>query len=264
MSKGFEHDRRWMMIDENGKYITQRDRGCEVLVGLRPEITPDGMEITIPRASQKFRITMDDVYAADPIKVTMKGVDCEVFPAPEDATQALSDFLGRAVRLVHMPEYSPRQTDLNYSKVGDDVSLADNFPLLVTTQASLNKMRSELGDQVNMMRFRPNLVIADAEPFAEDRWKLIQIGDVTIEFARPCDRCVIINIDQTTGEKEPAILKGIIAHRGGNDRKPYFGTYATPRQLGTIMVGQKINILEKHAGYGVLQGISHRPQGTQP
>src|SRR5207244_2548695 len=108
------------------------------------------------------------------------------------------EFLGLNCELVYFPDESTRQVDRNYAREGVQVGFADGFPLLLIAEASLEELNRRLAAPVTMKRFRPNLVVQGAPPFAEDTWRHISIGGLDFQVVKPCERCSIPNVDPET------------------------------------------------------------------
>jgi uncharacterized protein YcbX len=138
-----------------------------------------------------------------------------------------------------------RGVDPDYGQVGDEVSFADGFPLLLISEASLADLNGRLETPVSMRRFRPNLVVDGERAYAEDQWRRIRVGDVEFEGAKNCSRCVFTTIDPDTGVKDPT--REPLRTLGGYRRKPqggvYFGQNLIPRSGGAIHVGDRVEIL---------------------
>ena len=196
-SRGFEGDRRWLVIDPNGRFITQRKFPRMALITASIETSglwftaPDMPEISITTPTEHARQTLATVWSDE----------CLSLDAGDEAAEWLSQFLGTQCRLVYMPEPTHRQIDTRYADHGDITSFADGFPFLLTTEASLDDLNSRLSQPVTMTHFRPNIVLSGAEAYEEDQWRRIKIGEVTFKVAKPCSRCVMTTVNPETGEK---------------------------------------------------------------
>ncbi len=147
---------------------------------------------------------------------------------------------GESLRLVYMSEGTARPANPKRARNGEHVSFADAYPYLVIGQSSLDDLNSRLETAVPMHRFTPNMVVEQSEPYAEDRWRDFQIGDLSFYGTHGCKRCVFITIDQETGKKSAEPLKTLATYRKeGNEI--YFGLNAFAKELGTIKVGDEIN-----------------------
>ncbi|NNJ14627.1 MOSC domain-containing protein [Pseudomonas putida CSV86] len=222
---GLAGDRRWMLVDAgNNRFLTQR--AFPQMSQLSALYAADGSLLLDAPGFASLHV------AVPPPDEALRGVtiwrDTLMVPdAGEAAAEWLSAFMGRAVRLVHVPEQRTRYLPSGYGENTDRVAFADGFPLLLIGQASLDDLNRKIGRPMEMLRFRPNLVIAGAEPFAEDGWKRIRIGQQTLRVVKPCGRCILTTIDPATGERSA-------------DREP-FATLMNYRQKeGEAMFGQNL------------------------
>ena len=147
------------------------------------------------------------------------------------------------LRLVVMPDSTERKADPRYARHNENVSFADGFPYLVISQASLDDLNGRLAEPIEMRRFRPNFVITGTEPFAEDQWKHITIGDLRFEVVKPCARCVLTTINPETAEKGAEPLKTLASYRR-NGNKILFGQNVTVQDFGELNVGAQVLVLE--------------------
>ncbi len=222
---GLAGDRRWMLVDAgNNRFLTQR--AFPQMSQLSALYAADGGLLLDAPCFAPLHV------AVPPPDEALRGVtiwrDTLMVPdAGEAAAEWLSAFMGRAVRLVHVPEQRTRYLPSGYGENTDRVAFADGFPLLLIGQASLDDLNRKIGRPMEMLRFRPNLVIEGAEPFAEDGWKRIRIGQQTFRVVKPCGRCILTTIDPATGERSA-------------DREP-FATLMNYRQKeGEAMFGQNL------------------------
>ena len=240
---GLAGDRRWMLVDEtNGRFLTQRllpqmgriearyraDGGLTLSAPGR-----SGIEVALPEPDANLRGV---IIWSDSLRVPDAG---------DEAAAWFSAFLGRPCRLVQVPESRARQVDMGYAEPGEKVAFADGFPLLLIGQGSLDDLSARVGRPLEMLRFRPNLVIEGAEPYAEDRWKRIRIGEVEFSVAKGCSRCIVTTLDPQTGERsvdrEPlATLKRYREHEG----QVYFGQNLLARGVGELREGMPVEVLE--------------------
>jgi len=232
--RGLAFDRRWMLVDNVGEFMTQREYPRMALVGvsLTPHgllcVAPEGEPLLVSYAPEgklhEVRIWNDTVMA--------QGVSRE-------ADLWFSRFLDVACHLVMMPESTKRQVDLRYAPPGDIVSFADGYPFLLIGQASLDDLNRRLESPLPMNRFRPNLVVGGGVPFAEDTWRRVQIGDAVFTPVKPCARCDIPRVDP---------------ERGVVDGKEPLRTLATFRKQGSkVLFGQNL-LLVSGAGAALRVG----------
>jgi uncharacterized protein YcbX len=235
--RGLRHDRRWMIVDHQSKFVTQRTdpRLALVDVAIEPDVlvlsAPERPALRVPRgagegARRRVRIWRDDVDA----------VDCG-----EPAATWTSDWLGRPTSLVFLPDDVERAVNPAYAKAGSLVGFADGYPILLASVASLEDVNARLQEPVPMNRFRPNIVVAGSDAWAEDTWRRIRIGRVALHVAKPCDRCTIPTIDQRTAERGTEPLETLATFRK-KDQKVLFGQNCVPEELGEIAVGDTVTI----------------------
>lgn len=234
---GLEQDRRWMLVDKNGVMLTQRKHPRMCLIKSSLEFShlvisaPDMASITIPTVnSGRF------------IKTTVWDDTCNAYDCGNESSEWFSSFLNTPARLVYFPQDEVRQVDLTYANKGDITAFSDGFPYLLISQASLDDLNSRLALPVEMKRFRPNLVITGTEPFAEDNWKKIRIGDVIFKLVKPCSRCAIPSINPDTAEKSADVVKTLAAYRM-RENKIFFGQNVIAEGFGELEVGMPVEIL---------------------
>ncbi len=242
--RGLQHDRRWLAVDANGGFLTQRDHPQMATItvtltssgiGLFAE-SFGGCEIEQPRGDKRRQ-------------VVIWGTGVNAAAADKSADTYLSQVIGAEAHLVFMDERAQRAQTSGWTSQPVPVSFADGFPILVTTSGSLAAVNRDIkqhgGSAVPMARFRPNIVIDCDEAWAEDRWTQLQIGDVSLDLVKPCERCIVTTTDQRTGErsgKEPlAALTRIHRSQDPRIKGVLFGVNAVPRTLGSIRVGDAVS-----------------------
>jgi uncharacterized protein YcbX len=235
--RGFEHDRRFLVTDRRGVFLTQRELPAlariEVLLAAAELVlgAPGMPEIAAPLRPR----------AGEARTVRVWRSTCSAIALGDDLARWLSAYLGTECELVYMPDDSIRLVNPAYARDGERVGFADGYPFLLTNAASVAELSGRLDHPVPMNRFRPNIVVDGAAPFAEDGWRALTIGEVPFRVAKPCDRCAITTIDQATGErgKEPlATLAGYRKHDG----KVLFGQYLLHRGEGVVRIGDPVRI----------------------
>ncbi len=242
-TRGLAHDRRWMLVDANGKFISQREYPQLAQIKLR--LTPEGMLLSAPGQENISVATPDKESPLSPVSLWKNSAAAH--DAADDAHLWVSRFLGIPCKLVFQGD-RPIPVSPDWGKPGDETSFSDGYPTLVTTTASLRDLNSRLEKPVPMNRFRSNIVIENDTPWAEDGWRSIRIGDVELEIVKPCTRCVVTTVDQETGEKtgdEPiATLKTFRLIRQPGLTGVVFGQNAIPRKRGVIRVGDVVERLK--------------------
>ena len=234
MEKGLEHDRRWMLVDENGRFMTQRVFHKMALFKLRPE--NGGFVIH----HEEDSLAMPDEPKVGPSrKVTIWDDTVEVMEAAPEVHAWFSRYLETNCRLVAFPEDNARRIDPYYWQAEDNVSLADGYPLLLIGQASLDDLNRRLETPVPMNRFRPNLVFTGGAPYEEEHWKGFAVGSQRLAGVKPCARCVLTTVDQETGVKGREPLLTLSRYRKEGDRI-LFGQNVIPIDYGQIQEGDEI------------------------
>jgi uncharacterized protein YcbX len=236
LPKGLQYDRRWMLVDTNGRFLTQREWPQLALFSINAgnnglAVTFGSKEIELPYNSHGSRL-----------QAIIWNDEVEVLQVSDAHNRWFSEALDTECGLVFFPEKSTRAVDPDYGRAGDQTSLSDGYPVLVIGQSSLDDLNSRLVAPVPMNRFRPNMVISGSLPFEEDQWRQFTIGNLAFEGVKPCARCVMTTIDQQTGlaGKEPlATLSGY--RKVGN--KVLFGQNVIPRQSGTVRVGDVVRVV---------------------
>lgn len=239
--RGLAHDRRWLLVDANGRFISQREHAQLALIDV--EVTTSGLRVQAPgmlplsvqQPSHKARRRTVQIWD-DAVEAVL---------ADERGHHWFSDVIGSACQLVYMDEAAVRPVDTAYAvRPTNEVSFADGYPVLLTTEASLADLNARLDAPVPMNRFRPNLVVAGCEPFEEDTWRQIRIGEVLFHVVKPCARCVVTTIDQASGMagKEPLRTLATFRKQGN---KVYFGQNLIPDAPGTIRVGDQVEVVER-------------------
>ncbi|MEU1288447.1 MOSC N-terminal beta barrel domain-containing protein [Kitasatospora sp. NPDC005856] len=257
---GLAGDRRWMLADTTGRFVSQRENPA--LGQVRAGVLPEGaLSLTTPDGS-RIEVAAPTAAAGDPLAdVEVWGTRFRAAEADKETHQWIAEHLGD-YRLVHLDDPRARPVDPEYGGPGDIVSMADGFPLLLTTTASLDRLNELITaenpdghETLPMERFRPNVVVGGAEPWAEDTWSRIRIGTVTFKVVKPCGRCVVTTTDQETGERRGKEPLRTLARHHRLLRKASFGQNLIPErpagvegdELGTLRVGDAVEVLEAGA-----------------
>lgn len=238
--RGLAFDRHWMLVDGEGRFLTQRQEPRMALI----DAELDGGRLRLSTTGAPD-LVLDATESADGEGLQVRIWDdvCTAHAVDTAADRWLSGFLGRACRLVYLPEPNRRPVDPSYAAPGDQVGLADGFPLLLISTASLEDLNRRLAQPLPMVRFRPNLVIHGGEPYQEDRWRRITIGGIEFRVVKPCSRCIIPTIDPVTAERSTEPLRTLMSYRR-RDNKVYFGQNLLHDGLGELREGTPVEVLE--------------------
>ncbi|MET3980106.1 uncharacterized protein YcbX [Mucilaginibacter sp. UYP25] len=240
--RGLQHDRRWMLIDENNRFLSQRENAqlalfkIEVLTdALKVVYTADGTFINIPFVPLK----------PDMLEVVIWDDTCAGQLVSDAVDAWFTVKLGIPARLVYMPDETHRATDPRYTNSGSIASFSDAYPALIIGQASLNDLNSRLAEPLPMNRFRPNIVFEGGDPYNEDHMNHIRINGIDMYGVKLCARCVMTTIDQETLAKSKEPLKTLAGYRR-KGAKILFGQNLAFRSTGIISVGDELSVLSTH------------------
>ena len=237
--RGIAGDRRWMIVDEERVFITQRTHPRLALISVVPE--DGGLVLRVPgRPPLGVSAPPAD---SPPIEVQVWDDVCSALPAGVEAADWLSSFVGQPVQLVYMPDDAQRITPLLRDSPVSQLGFADGFPFLLISEASLEDLNSRMRSPVPMDRFRPNLVVRGCSPYAEDGWRQIAIGGIVFHVVKPCSRCATTVVDQTTGERGREPLATLATYRRfGN--QVMFGQNLIHERTGDLRVGDAVELRE--------------------
>jgi uncharacterized protein len=246
---GLAGDRRWMLVDLDGRFVTAREHPRLVLVTPALEdgairLAADGMpDLVVP-------VPGPGGAGLAPVRVWSSELDAMI--ASDEAGRWLSKVAGVEVRLAYLDDPTRRATNPDYSQNGDVVSFADGYPLLLTSEASLRQLNEWIAEgrhpaegPLPMIRFRPNVVVTGTAAFAEDDWHLVRIGEVRFRVAKGCGRCVLTTVDPDTAAKGKEPLATLARYRRW-DGNMWFGVNLipdAPREGGRLHQGDPVQIL---------------------
>ncbi|MBL7953054.1 MAG: MOSC domain-containing protein [Flavobacteriales bacterium] len=242
--RGLEHDRRWMLVDAEGRFISQREIPAMACLHCKP--TAKGFQVTDIRDGRHLDLPWA-LQSGSTMPASVWDEPVDVIPAPPVMAKWFAQQLGVSCTPVFMPDGTLRPTDTRYAQAV--TSLSDGFPYLILSQTSLDDLNSRLGahSQVSMDRFRPNLVIAGGTAFQEDDWRHILIGEYIFHLVKPCARCIITTTDQRTGArgKEPLATLSRYRRRASDAAKVDFGMNAVGSIDGVLRVGDAVKMYEE-------------------
>lgn len=245
--RGLEHDRRWMLVDDEGVFLSQRTSPklalfkteiiADHLVISHKDNPTDTIKIDLNPAQQEIKANLETVVWDDTV---------EAYEVDNKISDWFSTILKCAVRLVYMPEESHRKVDPDFAITPEDInSFSDGFPFLIIGQSSLDDLNSRLKEAVPMRRFRPNFVFSGGEAYEEETWREFTIGDLSFYGVKPCGRCVMVTVDPENGivaGKEP--LKTLSKYKMvGNN--VIFGQNLIALREGSIAIGDAVAVSRK-------------------
>lgn len=244
--RGLRHDRRFMLVDETGRFQSQREFAEMAL--LRPELTNTGLRVR-HAAKPMEPLAIDHSTSQqfnDWLPVTVWGDTLLAQPVSAEADDWFSHALGRPVRLVYMPDATHRPVDPDYARhPTDQTSLSDAYPYLLIGQSSLDDLNAHLDDPVPMNRFRPNLVFTGGPAYDEDGWREFRVGELGFFAVKPCARCGIPGIDQATGQRSPEVLRALNAVRRRGTKTLFGQNLLADTPSGWLTVGDEIAVIRR-------------------
>ncbi|MGH8491583.1 MAG: MOSC domain-containing protein [Moraxellaceae bacterium] len=236
------YDRRWMLVDAAGKFVTQRTHPRMCL--LSAVVAGEALRLAAPGMADFLALREGEELLR--VQVWEDALDAWRVSAAADAW--CSEFLGMPVRLVVLPPAAQRVVSPQHAGPGHLTAFSDGFPILLVTQPSLDALNAKLSAPVDWRRFRPNIVVAgDMPAHAEDTWRRLRVGEIELAVVKPCSRCVIPSIDPETAVKNSQILTVLRGYRAREDGKTYFGQNVVitrcPPGVG-LALGARVEVLE--------------------
>lgn len=239
--RGLAGDRRWMIVDAQGKFVTRRELPALARIGMR--IGTGGYLLHAAEGEAALSASLEGGSLA-PVTVWNDTVPACVIE--NDASRLVSDVAGQRLRLAYMPDDTCRAVNPDFGQPGDHVSFADAFPILVASMASLGALNMALEKPVEMARFRPNVVLTGEglEPWAERGWRAVTLGGVTMRLPKACIRCIVITQQPETGAREEGNAVPSALRRLGQSgpQGALFGMNAVPEGTGMLAVGDKVAV----------------------
>jgi uncharacterized protein YcbX len=238
--KGLLYDRKWMLIDENNKFLSQRRLHKMALI--TTSMVENSLVLSAP-AMENITLLLDDSNEGEEVITEIWQDQCPARCISTTMDEWFSCFLKIPCRLVYQPENITRSVDPRYAKTTDKVYFSDGFPFLIISEASLNALNEAMDLELTMARFRPNLVIANCDAYAEDYWRKISIGNINFRLPKPCSRCSVPAINPISAEitKEPLTTLSRLRKWQG---KVYFGQNALHDEAGVLTLGNDVVINE--------------------
>lgn len=235
--EGFKNDRRWMLVDQDGQFLTQRNHAQMALFNCR--IEEDMLYISYKDEEQAITFTQQTQDVKD---ITVWDSNLKAHTVNDQLSEWFSDHLGMSATLVKMTKISERIKAFTKPPFKTKVSFADGYPYLILSRASMDHLNSKLDTPLNINRFRANIIVDTTKPHEEDSWNNITIGNADLKVIKPCARCVVTTIDQETATKGKEPLKTLADYRKSL-KKIYFGANTMVLKEGIIKVGDIVHII---------------------
>jgi len=232
--RGIRGDRRWMIADAEGRFVSQRER--PELSTVRVEVDAETMTLDAPGMTPIARPRATGDGDRVPVRIWEDACEATVDPI---ASEWISTFLGAPCRVVFMPDDVERPVDPGRARPGEIVGFADGFPLLVISRASLDDLNRRLDAPVPMTRFRPSIVVEGCDAYAEDGWERFRVGERAMRGVKRCARCAVTTVDPETGVKGKEPLRTLATYRSV-DGKVMFGMNAIHDGGGVVRVGDPV------------------------
>ena len=233
--RGIHLDRHWMLVNQDGRFVSQRQSPRMALI--RPRFVEGGLRMEAPGISALD--IGEHEHGGRTVSVQVWQDRCTAMEVGEAANAWFSSFLGQAVRLVFLPPGERRAVDQAYASSSDEVGFADGFPFLLIGRASLDDLARRMDCAVDMRRFRPNLVITGSAPYAEDAWSRLRVGKLSFRVVKPCSRCAVTTVNPDLGERDLDTLGALRTYRQ-RDNKVYFGQNLIHDAEGEIVAGDPV------------------------
>lgn len=238
LTRGLKWDRRWMLIDEDNRFLSQRE--CPEMSLIKSSFGLSGLQVAfgksaieLPYASGSAERALADIWGTE--------VNCALPGKAWD--DYFSDMLSRKVRLAYLDDITSRVKKLKIPPYETSVSFADGYPFLVLGTESVALLNAKLARAVSYDRFRANFLVNTETPHEEDTWKRFRIGKVDFQMIKPCVRCKVITVDQATGKLSREPLKTLAGYRK-NENGVIFAMNAIALNEGEIHINDPLEVLE--------------------
>jgi uncharacterized protein YcbX len=240
--RGLKYDRRWMLIDADNLFVSQREFSKMAL--LKTSISDEFLTVTNTYNNTSINISLNP-EKRDLITVSVWDDSCRAHPVCDEADAWFTAALNTNIRLVYMPDDSQRFIKEKYAADNEITSFSDAFPFLLIGQASLDDLNNRLDNPLPINRFRPNIVFTGGEPYFEDIIDKFTINNITFNGVKLCARCNVITIDQDNAESSKEPTKTLATYRSKN-KKIYFGQNLTHSGTGNVSVGDELKLISTH------------------
>ncbi|CAN5713757.1 MOSC domain-containing protein [soil metagenome] len=239
--RGFEYDRRWMLIDNRNQFMTQRE--LPALALLQVTTLAEGLQVTHKHSNESITVPFKPT-GIDSVIVTVWDDMCLANLVSDAVDEWFSKILSFPCRLVYMPDTVKRKVDPNYAGNNEITAFADGYPMLIIGQSSLDDLNQRLTDPIAIERFRPNIVFTGGIPFEEDLLEHFTINAIDFFGVKLCARCSVTTINQQTAEKSKEPLKTLAAYRFRNNNI-YFGQNLLHHGTGEIKINDTMQVVKR-------------------
>lgn len=237
---GLRDDRRWMVATPEGGLVSQRE--CPELALVRVAVLASHLRVSAPEMPEL--LLPRSPLGGRPASVTVWSDRITAVLPDHRADEWFSRVTGRECVLAHIPDSVVRPVDRTYAPEGGRTGFADGFPFLLVGEASLRDLNRRLSAPLAMNRFRPNLVVAGSEPFAEDDWRSFRVGDIPMAGVKLCARCVVTTTDQDRGRRDGEEPLRTLATFRRHPRGVMFGQNVVHYGTGRLRVGDIVSVGE--------------------
>lgn len=234
LQKGFKNDRRYMLVDPEGQFMSQR--GIQEMALFRPSIVDNQLTVQYNNESIHLNLNQDEGLN---MNTTVWDHSVKAIQVSKEANEWFSDQLGKSCRLVKMNKDSERIQNMKTTSESTEVSFADGYPYLILGTASLDQLNTKLEKPVKIDRFRANIIVNTSIPHIEDELGKYKLSGLDFLLDKLCARCQVVTIDQQNAEKSKEPLKTLAEYRKKLN-KVYFGMNAVCLEEGVISVGDKL------------------------
>lgn len=241
---GFRYDRRWMLTDKEGRYLSQKEIPAMAL--LKTALAGDGIQVAAPVLNRQNLFIPFEAVSGETLKVKIFQDELNAFLVDTKADEWFSDALDISCHLVYMGN-TQRNVNKKYAINNETVSFANSFPYLVVSQVSLDELNERLNNKITIERFRPNIVINGGSAYFEDTIDEFSTGSARFKCAKPCARCRIINIDQESAVINSEPLDVLTSYRQ-QDNEIHFGYRSLCLREGPVEVGDRVQIIKEKSG----------------
>jgi uncharacterized protein YcbX len=249
VATGLRYDRQWMLVDQHGRFLSQRRLPEMALI--KTALTES--ELILSAAGQADLHLPLQAQSETELEVEIWHDQCRASLLDQQVNQWFSDFLHTDCRLVFHADQTVRAVDPDYALASDQVAFSDGFPFLLVSTESMHSLNQAMGLSLPIIRFRPNLVVTAGEPYAEDRWREIKIGELAFRLPKPCSRCMVPTIDPDTAKRGKEPMQTLQKLRKWQ-KHVYFGQNAIHNQSGELAVGMPVTVIKSGDAQPPLDG----------